>query len=75
MTAGVGAAPAGPGPVLDESDFASVHESAIQLLQGPLHISIEAELDHAFVPPTPVSVSICHLTCLSHVILHKSLLR
>ena len=71
MAAGVGAAPpAGPRPVLDEPDLAAVHKGAVQLLQGPLHVSVEAELNHSLVPPAPVGVGVRHLACLSHVILH-----
>lgn len=66
---GVGASALGSGAVLDESDLSTVDFGAIQLLQGPLHVRVEPELDHTLVLPALVGVGIGHLPCLPHVVL------
>ena len=66
---GVGATATGPGPVFDQPDLAAVDLGAVQLLQGPLHVGVQAELDHALVLAAPVSVGVRHLSGLPHVVL------
>lgn len=68
---GVGAPALGSRPVLDKADLSAVDLGAVQLLQGPLHVRVEPELDHALILPALVGVSICHLTCLPHVVLEN----
>lgn len=68
---GVGTPALGSGAVLDESDLSTVDFGAVQLLQGPLHVRVEPELDHTLVLPTLVGVSIGHLPCLPHVVLEN----
>lgn len=71
MAAGVGAAPPGPGPVLDEPDLPAVDLGAVQLLQGPLHVRVLPELDHALVLAALVGVGVGHLPRLPHVVLQR----
>lgn len=68
---GVGASALGSGAVLDEPDLSTVDFGAIQLLQGPLHVRVEPELDHTLVLPALVGVGIGHLPCLPHVVLEN----
>lgn len=64
------AAASGSGPVLDEPDLSAVHLGAVQLLQSSLHVRVQPELDHAFVPAAFVGVGVRHLARLPHVVLH-----
>lgn len=68
---GVGASALGARAVLDEADLPSVDFGAVQLLQGPLHVRVEPELNHALVLPALVGVGISHLSCLPHVVLEE----
>lgn len=69
-TAGIRASAApGSGAVLNEPDLSTIHFSAIELLQSPLHVRVEPELDHPFIPPSLVGVSVSHLPRLPHVVL------
>lgn len=55
--------------VLDEPDLPAVDLRAIQLLQRPLHVRVQPELDHTLVPATLVGVGIGNLASLPHIIL------
>lgn len=70
--AGVRAPAFGSRAVLDEPDLSAVHLGAVELLQSPLHVRVEPELDHALVPAALVGVGVRHLSCLPHVVLGRS---
>lgn len=69
VTARIRAFALGSGAVLNETDFSTVHFCAVELLQGPLHVRVEPELDHPLIPSALVGVSVSHLSCLPHVVL------
>lgn len=69
--AGIGAAAFGPGAVFDETNLSAVDLGAVQLLQSPLHVGVQPELDHPFVLSPLVRVGVSHLARLSHVILQN----
>lgn len=64
---GVGASPARP--VLHQPDLAAVDVSAVELVQGALHVRVGAELDHALVGALLMGVRVCHLSSLTHEVL------
>lgn len=68
---GVGASTLGSGSVLDKADLSTVDLGAVQLLQGPLHVRVQPELDHTLILPALVGVGIGHLPCLPHVVLEN----
>lgn len=65
------AAAPGTRTVLNEPDLSAVHLCAVELLQGPLHIRVEPELDHPLILPALVGVSVSHFTRLPHVVLPR----
>lgn len=70
---GVGTSTFGSRAVLDQSDLSTVNLCAIKLLQSPLHIRVEPELNHSLILPAFVGVGIGHLPCLPHVVLLRTI--
>lgn len=49
--------------------FPAIDIGAIQLVKGPLHVRMGAELNHSLVGAFLVGVCISHLSCLAHEVL------
>lgn len=57
------------GPILHQTDFPAVDVGAVQLVQGPLHVRVRPELDHALIGALLVGVGVGDLSGLAHKVL------